>query len=83
MQRKGVRGQTRVVERVEVDLRQREQAAVAELREVVDSLEKAAIAIRAAEILTSDPDDWKKLEGESLLLLPRLEIRNSTRSVQV
>jgi DNA-binding LacI/PurR family transcriptional regulator len=45
--------------------------------------EKAAIAIRAAEILTSEPEDWKKLEGESLLLLPRLEIRNSTRSVQV
>ena len=45
--------------------------------------EKAAIAIRAAEILTSEPEDWKKLEGESLLLLPRLEIRNSTRNVQV
>ena len=45
--------------------------------------EKAAIAIRAAEILTSEPEDWKQLEGESLLLLPRLEIRNSTRNVQV
>lgn len=45
--------------------------------------EKAAIALRAAEILTSEPEDWKKLEGESLLLLPHLEVRNSTRGVKV
>ena len=45
--------------------------------------EKAAIALRAAEILTSEPEDWKKLEGESLLLLPHLEVRNSTRAVKV
>ena len=45
--------------------------------------EKAAIALRAAEILTSEPEEWKKLEGESLLLLPRLEIRNSTRNVKI
>jgi DNA-binding LacI/PurR family transcriptional regulator len=44
--------------------------------------EKVAMAMRAAEILTSEPEVWKRLEGESLLLLPRLEIRNSTRSVK-
>lgn len=44
--------------------------------------EKTAIAVRVAEIFSSEPEHWKALEGESLLLLPRLEIRNSTRGVR-
>jgi DNA-binding LacI/PurR family transcriptional regulator len=44
--------------------------------------EKAAIALRAAEILTSEPEQWQKLEGESILLLPRLVVRNSTRTTK-
>lgn len=45
--------------------------------------EKTAMAVRAAEILTSEPEHWRKLEGESLLLLPRLEVRDSTRGIRV
>lgn len=42
--------------------------------------EKTAIAMKAAEIL-SDEDLWRSSEGQHVLLLPKLEIRNSTASV--
>lgn len=44
--------------------------------------EKGAIAVRAAELLTGDPEEWKAAEGKSLLLVPRLIIRDSTRNVR-
>ena len=43
--------------------------------------EKKAIAMKAAEIL-SDEDIWRKSEGKHVLLLPRLEVRNSTIGVK-
>lgn len=44
--------------------------------------EKKAIAMKAAEIL-SDEDLWKKSEGKNVLLLPKLEVRNSTIGVKL
>lgn len=43
--------------------------------------EKAAIAVRAAELLTGDPEEWQDAQGKSLLLVPRLVIRDSTRNI--
>jgi DNA-binding LacI/PurR family transcriptional regulator len=44
--------------------------------------EKKAIAMKAAEIL-SDEELWKKSAGKDVLLLPKLEVRNSTTSVKL
>jgi len=44
--------------------------------------EKKAIAMKAAEIL-SEEELWKKSEGKNVLLLPRLEVRNSTSRVKL
>lgn len=44
--------------------------------------EKKAIAMKAAEIL-SDEELWRESEGKNVLLLPKLEVRNSTTSVKL
>ncbi len=44
--------------------------------------EKKAIAMKAAEIL-SDEELWTKSEGKNVLLLPRLEVRESTTRVKL
>lgn len=44
--------------------------------------EKTAIAMKAAEILSTQ-ELWQKSEGKNILLLPRLVVRNSTAGVKI